>query len=49
MACILPNINHSLLVGEDYIPVLKMKLNESEFKESDYILYDLTTEVLRDF
>jgi len=44
MACILPNINPKLLTGEDFIQVLKEKLNEKEFNESDYIIYEIKTE-----
>lgn len=45
MACILPNINPKLLTWEDFIPILKEKLNESDFKETDYIIYEIKTEV----
>ncbi|MDD2907891.1 MAG: AMMECR1 domain-containing protein [Candidatus Gracilibacteria bacterium] len=45
MACILPNINPKLLTGDDFIPVLKEKLNEKSFNEADYIIYEIKTEV----
>ena len=48
MACILPNINPLLLTWEDFIPVLKEKLNEKKFDEKDYIIYNIETEIFRD-
>ncbi len=45
MSCILPNIDPKLLTWEDYIPILKEKLKESSFKEDDYILYEIKTEI----
>lgn len=48
IACILPNINPILFTWEDFIPVLKEKLNEKKFDEKDYILYSIETEILRD-
>jgi len=45
MACILPNIDAKLLTWEDYIPILKEKLNEKEFKEENYIIYEIKTQV----
>lgn len=45
MACILPNIDAKLLNWEDYIPVLKEKLNEKEFKEENYIIYEIKTQI----
>jgi len=49
LACILPNINPLLLTWEDFIPVLKEKLKEKDFIESDYIIYEITTEVNTDY
>lgn len=43
MATILPNINPSLLIWEDLIPILEMKFNTKWFKEEEYILYKLKT------
>lgn len=43
MACILPNINPKLLTWDDYIPILKEKLSENNFKEDDYIIYEIKT------
>lgn len=48
MACILPNINPILLNWDDFIPVLKVKLNENKFDEKDYIIYSIETEIIRD-
>lgn len=45
IACILPNINPKLLTWEDYIPILKEKLEEKDFKEEDYIIYEIKTEI----
>ncbi len=49
MAAILPNISPLLLSWEDMIPVLEEKLKTKEFKESDYILYKIETEVSDNF
>ncbi len=49
IACILPNINGSLLTWEDFIPVLKSKLNSKDFVESDHILYKIETQVFDNF
>lgn len=43
MALLLPNIDPKILTWEDYIPILKEKLNEKEFSESDYIIYEIET------
>lgn len=45
MACILPNINPKLLTWDDFIPILKEKLNEKSFNEADYIIYEIKTEI----
>ena len=45
MACILPNINPKLLTWDDFIPILKEKLSEKSFNETDYIIYEIKTEV----
>ncbi len=45
VAVILPNISPKLMNGADFIPVLKQKLDEKEFKASDYIIYQIETNV----
>lgn len=45
MALILPNINPTLLIWEDFIPVLKEKLKEKDFIEKDYYVYKIETEI----
>jgi hypothetical protein len=45
VACILPNINPKLFVGEDFFPVLEEKLSEKKFVSDDYIIYEIKTEV----
>lgn len=47
-ATILPNIDPKLLVWKDYIWMLWGKLDE-EFKEDDFIIYEIETEVFTDF
>ena len=49
LAVILPNIHPTLLTGEDFIPVLKEKLWEKDFQTNGYIIYEIVTEVSRDF
>lgn len=49
MACILPNINPKLLLWEDYINILKEKLNESVFLEEKYYVYEIKTEVFTNY
>ncbi|MBF0913614.1 AMMECR1 domain-containing protein [Candidatus Gracilibacteria bacterium] len=49
MACILPNINPKLLSGEDFINVLKEKLQEPKFNENEYIIYEIKTEVFTSY
>jgi hypothetical protein len=49
MACILPNIDHSLLVWADFINVLKSKFKIDNFNENDFILYKLETTVSDNF
>ena len=48
MVMILPNINPKLLSWEDFIPVLKEKLQEKKFEENKYIIYSIETEIIRD-
>jgi AMMECR1 domain-containing protein len=45
VACILPNINPKLFIGEDFLPVLEEKLSEKKFVSDDYIIYEIKTEV----
>lgn len=47
MACILPNINPSLLTWEDFVPVLESKLWIKKFDEKDYIIYSIETDIFR--
>ena len=49
MACILPNINPKLISGEDFINVLRQKLEEKSFDEKDYILYEIKTEIFTNY
>jgi len=49
LAVILPNIHPSLLTWEDFSPILKEKLWENEFKANEYIIYEIQTEISRDF
>ena len=49
MACILPNINPKLISGEDFLNVLKQKLEEKSFDEKDYILYEIKTEIFTNY
>ena len=49
MATILPNINSSILTWEDLIPILANKFNTKIFKQNDYILYKIKTEVFDNF
>lgn len=49
MACILQNINPSLLTWEDLIPILKEKFKVKDFKESEYILYQIESKVFDNF
>lgn len=49
MACILPNINAKLISWEDFVNVLKEKLQENIFNENDYIIYEILTEVWTNF
>jgi MEMO1 family protein len=49
LAVILPNISPRLLTGSDFIPVLKEKLQEKEFAEKDYIIYEITTQSMTNF
>ena len=49
MAVILPNINPSLLTWEDLLPILEAKFNVKWFKEEEYILYKIETQVYDNF
>lgn len=49
MACILPNINPKLISWDDFIRVLKEKLNEPNFNENNYILYEIKTEIFTNY
>lgn len=48
LCVILPNISSSIFTSDDLLPVLSKKLWD-EFNFSDFIVYSLDTEVLRDF
>ncbi len=49
LVVILPNISASILSGEDFLYYLQEKLGIKEFKEDDYIIYSIETEVYKDF
>lgn len=49
MAALMPNIDSSLMTGEDCLPILQEKLNEKEFKDENYIIYELQTQTHRNF
>jgi len=49
MGIILPNITPLLLTWEDFIPVLKEKMKLKEFKEKDFILYRISTDMWNNF
>ena len=49
MACILPDINPKLILGEDFVNVLKEKLQDKDFSEKNYILYEIKTEIITNF
>ncbi len=49
LAVILPNIAAKLLTGSDFIPMIKEKLEEKEFNEKDYIIYQITTQTMTNF
>lgn len=49
IALILPNMHPILLTWSDFIDVLKSKLSVSEFKEEDYLLFEIKTEAHRNF
>jgi len=49
LAVILPNISPRLLTGSDFIPVLKEKMQEKDFAEKDYIIYEITTQSMTNF
>lgn len=48
LAIILPNISSKLTTWKDFVKVLGKKLNE-DFKEEDYIVYELETESLSNY
>lgn len=45
LAVILPNMSPKLLTGDDFIPVLEAKLEETKLDDKKYILYLIQTEV----
>lgn len=49
IALILPNMHPILLTWSDFIDVLKSKLSVSEFKEQEYLLFEIKTETHRNF
>jgi len=48
LAIILPNISNSITNWKEFVDILSKKLNEI-FKEENYIIYEITTDVLTDF
>jgi AMMECR1 domain-containing protein len=49
IALILPNMHPILLTWSDFIDALKSKLSVSEFKEEEYLLFEIKTETHRNF
>ncbi len=49
MGAVLPNINPKMINGEDFILVLKNKLNDPNFAEKNYIIYEIKTEMETSF
>ena len=49
IALILPNIHPILLTGEDFKDVLQKKLNEKKFQKEDYLLFEIKTQIHRNF
>lgn len=49
LAIILPNINNTLLHWEDFIGILKAKLADKDFKEDNYILYEIKTSTITSY
>ena len=49
LSVILPSISPLLLKWEDFIPALADKLWVDDFKEEEYIIYSINTEVHKDF
>ena len=49
IALILPNIHPILLTGEDFKDVLQKKLNEKKFQKEEYLLFEIKTQVHRNF
>ncbi len=49
IALILSNIHPVLITWDDYIDVLKVKLDDKDFKEENYLLYEIITEQKNNF
>jgi hypothetical protein len=49
IALILANMHPALLTGEDFKEVLQSKLNDKDFKEEDYLLYEIISEQKNNF
>ena len=49
IALILSNIHPVLITWDDYNDVLKAKLDDKEFKEENYLLYEIITEQKNNF
>lgn len=45
LATVLPNMSPKVMTWDDFVWVLLKKLWEKKFKESDYIIYEITTKV----
>ena len=43
LAVVLPNMSPKLMTGNDFIPVLKNKLNDASIDDKNYILYKIET------
>ena len=49
IALILANMHPALLTGEDFIEVLQSKLKDKNFKEDEYLLYEIISEQKNNF
>jgi hypothetical protein len=49
IALVLPNIHPVLLTWEDFIDVLEKKLDEKKFQKENYLLFEIKTEIHRNY
>lgn len=45
LAVILPNMSAKLLTGDDFVPVLKNKLDDTDISDKNHIFYQISTTV----